>query len=173
MLETAFANENDSPGLLLWRVSNAWSAAQRAALAPHGLTHPQFVLLASLSFLHRDAPVMQRDLAHHAGMDPMTTSQVLRALEAKGLVERRKHPSDARARALAVTASGAALANKTVVIVEAVDAEFFAPVDATAARTVLAQLDTAHRRADPASTVGGAGEGTGAQPGQHGTPRSP
>lgn len=150
MLDTAFTNENDSPGLLLWRVSNAWSAAQRAALAPHGLTHPQFVLLASLSFLDHMAPVMQKELAHHAGMDPMTTSQVLRALEAKGLVERRPHPSDARARALAVTPQGLALANRTVVVVEAVDREFFAHVDGTAARTVLAGLDAAHRRADPA-----------------------
>ena len=152
MLETAFENENDSPGLLLWRVSNAWSAAQRAALAPHGITHPQFVLLASLSFLDHNGPVRQKDLAHHAGMDPMTTSQVLRALEAKGLVERRPHPSDARARALAVTASGLALANRTVVVVEAVDRDFFAPVDATLAHSVLAGLDTAHRRADSAAS---------------------
>ena len=169
MLETAFANENDSPGLLLWRVSNAWSAAQRAALAPHGLTHPQFVLLASLSFLDHTGPVMQKDLAHHAGMDPMTTSQVLRALETKGLVERRPHPSDARARAVGVTPSGLALANTTVVIVEAVDRAFFAPVDASSARSVLAGLDAAHRRADLAGTEPDATP----HPRQHGTPRSP
>jgi len=148
MLQTSFANEDDSPGLLLWRVSNAWSAAQRAALAPHGLTHPQFVLLASLSFLDHAAPVMQKQLAHHAGMDPMTTSQVLRALEAKGLVERRPHPSDARARALAVTREGLALANRTVAVVEAVDRDFFADVDPAAARAVLGALDRTHRRED-------------------------
>ena len=54
-----FASADDSTGLLLWQVTNRWQAAQRAALKPHGLTHVQFVLLASLTWLagaHRDPP---------------------------------------------------------------------------------------------------------------------
>ncbi len=47
MLRTRFASADQSPGLLLWQVTNRWQAAQRAALAPLGLTHVQFVLLAS------------------------------------------------------------------------------------------------------------------------------
>ena len=125
-LRTAFAEAQDSPGLLLWQVTNRWQAAQRAALKPFGLTHVQFVLLASLTWLESDGPVTQRDLAAHAATDPMMTSQVVRALQQRDLVDRAPHVSDARAWALSVTVAGAALANEAVAAVEACDAAFFA-----------------------------------------------
>lgn len=125
-LATAFASAEDSTGLLLWQVTNRWQAAQRAALKPHGLTHVQFVLLASLTWLTADGPVTQRQLADHAATDPMMTSQVLRALEERGLLRRLPHPSDRRARALAVTSSGRELANQAIVAVETCDTAFFA-----------------------------------------------
>jgi DNA-binding MarR family transcriptional regulator len=84
----------------------------------------QFVLLASLTWLD-EGPVTQRRLAEHAATDPMMTSQVLRALEERGLVVRRPHPHDRRARALAVTRKGAALANRSVRAVEECDRSFF------------------------------------------------
>lgn len=126
-LDTQFADADDSTGLALWRVTNRWQAAQRSALASFDLTHVQFVLLASLTYLDATAPT-QRELADHAGTDPMMTSQVLRALEAKRLILRRPHPTDARARLLVVTAAGRALANRAVVAVEACDAQFFGPL---------------------------------------------
>jgi len=125
-LRSEFADAADSPGLTLWRVTNAWQAAQRAALAPFALTHVQFVLLASLSWLATDTPVTQRELADHAHTDPMMTSQVLRALETKELIHRAAHPVDARARALTVTPQGAALANAANAAVEDADRTFFA-----------------------------------------------
>ena len=125
-LRSGFTDAVDSPGLMLWRVTNAWQAASRAALAPFGLTHVQFVLLASLTWLATDPPVTQRDLADHAHTDPMMTSQVLRALEAKGLIRRARHPADGRARALTVTTQGAALANAANAAVEDADRTFFA-----------------------------------------------
>lgn len=130
-LRTEFAHADDSPGLLLWQVTNRWQAAVRAALAPFGLTHVQFVLLVAVTWLDEGAggdPVTQRDLAAQAATDPMMTSQVLRTLEGKGLIERRDHPSDRRAKALAPTESGVALANRAVVAVERCDREFFGPL---------------------------------------------
>lgn len=124
-LNTEFADADESTGLVLWRVTNAWQAAQRAALKPFGLTHVQFVLLASLTWLDSVEPVTQQALAAHAGTDPMMTSQVLRALEQRGLVSRHPHPTDARARALRVTDAGRALANQAIAPVEACDAAFF------------------------------------------------
>lgn len=145
MLETDYPNAEDSTGLLLWRVTNAWQSAQRAALAPFGLTHVQFVLLASLSWMGSDDPVTQRDLAEHAGTDPMMTSQVLRTLESKGLVERRAHPTDARARALVVTTAGAELANEANRAVERVDHDYFLVLgdDRSGFTSMLARLDGA------------------------------
>jgi len=127
-LRSEFTDADDSPGLMIWRVTNAWQAAQRAALAPFGLTHVQFVLLASLTWLTTECPVTQRALADHAHTDPMMTSQVLRALEAKGLIRRAPHPADGRARALTVTSEGAALANAANTAAEGVDRTFFRPL---------------------------------------------
>ncbi len=125
-LSSDYPEAQHSPGLLLWQVTHTWQAAQRAALRPFGLTHVQFVLLASLTWLRAEAPVTQRELAEHAHTDPMMTSQVLRVLETKGLIHRGLHPSDARARALTATERGAALANTANAAVESVDQIFFA-----------------------------------------------
>lgn len=128
---TEHASPDDSPGFLLWQVTNRWQAAQRVTLEPFELTHVQFVLLASLTWLDLDEaathrPVTQRRLADQAATDPMMTSQVLRGLERRGLVQRAPHPADKRARALTVTPAGSALANLAVVAVEACDNAFFA-----------------------------------------------
>lgn len=127
-LATVHSDADASPGLLLWQVTNRWQAAQRAALRPFDLTHVQFVLLASLTWLDNEGPVTQKQLAEHAATDPMMTSQVLRALEGRGLIRRAQHPTDARAWALSVTKAGAALTNRALVAVEGCDAEFFAPL---------------------------------------------
>ncbi len=100
----------------------------RAALAPHDLTHVQFVLLASLWWLadHGDEPPTQRELAEQAGTDTMMTSQVLRKLEARRLVTRALDERDTRARRLALTASGARVLAGALADVEAADAGVFA-----------------------------------------------
>ncbi len=129
-LATSYADADQSVGLLLWQVTNRWQAAQRAALKPFDLTHVQFVLLASLTWLGGDDPVNQRDLAEHAATDPMMTSQVLRALQQRGLVTRQPHPGDGRAWAVAVTPAGELIANQANAAVETCDEVFFAGLGA-------------------------------------------
>jgi DNA-binding MarR family transcriptional regulator len=135
-LRTRFAKPEESPGFLLWKVSNAWQRRQRAALQPFGLTHSQFVLLATATWFGASGTLTQARLAQLAGVDAMTTSQVLRALEGASLVERRDHPDDPRARAIVVTAKGRETARKALVAVEETDRTFFAPVGARTARLV-------------------------------------
>ncbi|MCU1412804.1 MAG: putative MarR family transcriptional regulator [Microbacteriaceae bacterium] len=139
-LATQFAAEGDSTGLQLWRVSNAWQAAQRLALKPFGITHVQFVLLAALTWLGE--PVTQQALAAYARTDPMMTSQVLRTLAASGLVDRVRHPTDRRARNVTATGAGRELANRAVVAVEACDRAFFASLgeDRAAFTAMLGRL---------------------------------
>jgi DNA-binding MarR family transcriptional regulator len=119
-----------SPGFLLWRVTLAWQRAMRAALAPHDLTHVQFVLLASAWWLgdHEEPPTQKR-LADQAGTDPMMTSQVIRKLADRGLVSRTPDPSDARALRIVVTADGREVLAAALRDVEHADAEYFASVD--------------------------------------------
>lgn len=124
-LSSEHASADDSPGLLLWQVTNRWQAAQRAALKPFDLTHVQFVLLASLTWLDAEGPVTQRRLADHAATDPMMTSQVVRALERRRFVKRTPHPHDNRAWSLAATPAGIELVNRANAAVEACDRRFF------------------------------------------------
>ena len=125
----------DSPGLLLWRATLQWQRRIVAALKPVGLTHVQFVLLASVWWLTQVAgeEPNQRRVAEHAGTDPMMISQVLRVLTSKGLIARETDPSDLRAWRVGITEQGVALATRAVKIVEAADAELFQTVGNQAA----------------------------------------
>jgi MarR family transcriptional regulator, organic hydroperoxide resistance regulator len=123
--EFQFENADESPGFMLWRVSSLWQRQIKTALEPFDLTHTQFVLLAGLSWLEGQGHITQVQLADHLGMDVMMTSQVLRTLESKGLVERPAHPTDSRAKALKLTHTGLELSAKTVPVVEAADQDFF------------------------------------------------
>jgi DNA-binding MarR family transcriptional regulator len=125
-----------SPGFLLWKVSNAWQRKQRAALEPFQLTHSQFVLLATATWFGAHETLTQARLAELSGVDPMTTSQVVRTLEAAQLLERLRHPDDPRAKAIVVTQAGRAKAALAVVAVEEVDAAFFAPLSDRTAELV-------------------------------------
>jgi DNA-binding MarR family transcriptional regulator len=58
----------------------------------------------------------------------MMTSQVLRKLEARRLVDRRADPTDGRARRLALTRNGSALTARALADVEAADEDYFAPL---------------------------------------------
>ncbi len=121
---------SESPGFLLWRVTLRWQRTVAAALRPLGLTHVQFVLLACtwwLTQVARERPT-QRRLADFAATDPMMTSQVIRVLEARGLVRRAADPHDSRALQLTATGAGARLAREAIKVVEASDAEFFTAV---------------------------------------------
>ena len=131
-----FDSPADSLGFLLWRATLRWQRAVGEALAPFELTHVQFVLLAALVWL--DEPPTQRELARTAATDEMMTSQVVRALESRGLLDRRTDPQDARRRRLQATRAGRDLAAQAIVAVEAVDDGFFR--DPAAALPVLRSL---------------------------------
>lgn len=138
---TRFGAPEASPGFLLWRVTLAWQRRIRAALASHELTHVQFVLLASLWWLssREPEPPTQARLAEQAGTDPMMTSQVLRKLERRDLLERRPDPRDTRARRLHLTPAGRDLTARALSDVEETDTAYFA-VLGSGAEAFLAAL---------------------------------
>ena len=132
---------SESPGFLLWHATLRWQRGVAAALAPIDLTHVQFVLLACCWWLNQqgEQPSQVR-LAAQAGTDIKMTSQVLKTLGEKGLVEREVDPADTRARRLRVTGRGARLAPRAISVVERVDAEFFSDVPAADAVHLLGRL---------------------------------
>jgi MarR family transcriptional regulator, organic hydroperoxide resistance regulator len=117
----------ESSGFLLWQVTALWQRAIKKALEPFGITHSQFVLLASIHWLtlHKQE-VTQIGLSSHTKIDPMTTSTVLRTLQQKGLLQRQEHATDTRAKTVVLTDAGKKLVKKAVVAVEKFDHDFFA-----------------------------------------------
>src|SRR3546814_1614378 len=67
----------------------SWRTAVDRALDPLGLTHAQYVVLASLLALDRPS---QRELADHTGLEALYISKLARSLEASGRSE--EHTSE-------------------------------------------------------------------------------
>jgi len=132
---------NDSPGFLLWHATLRWQRDIARALQPLDLTHVQFVLLACTWWLNEQGErPTQVALAAQAGTDIKMTSQVVRSLERKDLIEREVDSSDTRARRLRATKRGAKLAPRAIALVEQVDVQFFAGVPAAEALRFMRRL---------------------------------
>jgi DNA-binding MarR family transcriptional regulator len=119
-----------SPGFWLWHATLRWQREIAAVLAPLGLTHVQFVLLSCAWWLNDRGQVPnQLALARQAGTDVKMTSEVVRKLEAKGLLERETDPRDTRSRRLRITPAGVTVALRAITEVERADQAFFRPAE--------------------------------------------
>lgn len=78
----------------------------RAAAAQHELSLTESAVLARLG---REGPATTAELARAEGMRPQSMSAAVAALEERGLVERKAHPSDGRQVNIALTDKGAAV----------------------------------------------------------------
>jgi DNA-binding MarR family transcriptional regulator len=148
--------ENPTTGYLLWRLTTKLRAAVDRLLAPLGLTHAQYTLLASLyGFTQTGAHPSQRELADWTGLEPIFVSKLARALQQAGLIERTEHPADPRAVQLRLTDHGTDVAQRAIAIVHAFQEEFTAPIGGTQSqrtrdlvRTLQTLLGT-ENRSDP------------------------
>lgn len=114
-----------SPGFLLWQISTAWRGSIEFMLKSMNLTHPQFVILATLGWLTRKGDqVTQAAIGKMAGLDPNTVSQIMRGLEQKEFIMRKKS-SDGRAKNPILTTKGSDILKRALPAVETKDAEFF------------------------------------------------
>ena len=94
------------------------------------LTHPQFVVLASLAYLLQDSDeVTQVMISKLSGIDVMTVSQILNLLEKNDLVKRKEHSRDTRAKAVILNKKGEEALQKAVPLVEKIDEIFFEKLD--------------------------------------------
>lgn len=135
-----------TPGYLVWRLSMKWRAAVDAAVAPLGLTHAQYSVLASLRGLARPPRYpSQRALADHTGLDPIYISKLARAVESAGLIERVPDPNDTRAVRLTITKEGAAIIDRAVEIVRDLQEQLTAPLGGTSSRRTQAFMNDLER----------------------------
>src|SRR6202011_5359979 len=131
-------------GSLVWRLSMKWRAAVDRAVAPLGLTHAQYVLLASLYSLSQSgARPSQRELADFTGLEPVYVSRLARALEAGGKIDRTEDQRDPRAVALTLTAHGLEVVVPAIAAVRELHAVLLAPIggsDSAGNRALVATL---------------------------------
>ena len=116
-------------GYLVWQLSTKFRAAADRALAPLGLTHAQYALLASLHGLSRDGTrPSQRELADFSGLEAMYVSKLARSLERDQLLVRAPNPADPRAVSLALTERGEDVVARAIDVVLALQDELTAPI---------------------------------------------
>ncbi len=105
-----------------------WRSSIEAILKTCRLTHPQFVILAPTGWLTRNGKLAtQAAIGKMAGLDPNTTSQIIKGLEQKELIKRDK-ASDERAKNVSLAAKGAEILSRALPAVEKADVEFFNPL---------------------------------------------
>lgn len=122
---TIHSGPEQSLGFLLWRISTKWRSTLEQVLKSLDLTHPQYVILATTAWLTQDnIRVSQVDIARLAGLDSNTTSQVIRALEAKGLIDRIRL-IDERSKNPRLTVKGLEILVQAMPAVESADEGFF------------------------------------------------
>ncbi|MBD9722439.1 MarR family transcriptional regulator [Streptomyces caniscabiei] len=121
--------EGATPGFLVWRLSMKWRVAVDRAVAPLGLTHAQYALVASLHGMRRDGlRPSQRQLADHTGLEALYVSKLARALETAGLVERARDPRDPRAVQLTLTEQGSEVTRRAIEIVQGLMEQLLEPL---------------------------------------------
>jgi len=114
-------------GALVWQLAMRWRSAVDRAVAPLGLTHAQYVALASLRGLTaRGEKPSQRRLALWTGLGTIYVSKLVRTLERDGLIVRSPDPTDARAVQITLTERGRDTADRAIPIVRALDRELTA-----------------------------------------------
>ena len=108
------------------RVYNKWHSMIKKELKKMNLTHPQFVVLASLAYLSQNSDeVTQVMISKLSGIDVMTVSQILNLLEKNDFVKRKEHSRDTRAKAVILNKKGEEILQKAVPLVEQIDEIFF------------------------------------------------
>lgn len=117
-------------GYLLWRITKFWQRAKYRIIDEFGLTVPQMEILGAIYQMSKcDKDITQILLSQETGIDPMTTSTILRNLQKKNLITRTESKTDTRARNVDITEVGQQLFLKAIGKVECIQEELFAKID--------------------------------------------
>jgi len=133
-----FDRAEDSPGFLLWQTTMIWQRQIKKALESYGISHAQFVILATLMWFesHR-YDTNQVSIVNWTKLDKMTVSKSLKKLVALKLVHRIEHETDTRAKSVTLTVKGKVMTEKLVPLVEGIDSSFFGKTSAANQKALI------------------------------------
>jgi DNA-binding MarR family transcriptional regulator len=120
--------------------------ATDACFAPYGVTADQFVLLLHLA--HGEA-LTQRELATRMNSDPSTVRAMLVLLERGGLIERESHPSDGRAKTVALSEDGRVKVERLWSASQSIRDRMHIAVDPSQSATLIRSLSQLAIELDP------------------------
>lgn len=86
--------------------SRSVNAVYRPILEPHGLTHPQYLVMLAL---WEQSPRSVKNLGAELQLEPATLSPLLKRLEAAGFIRRERNVADERMLDISLTDAGTAL----------------------------------------------------------------
>ncbi|MBB5918707.1 DNA-binding MarR family transcriptional regulator [Nocardia transvalensis] len=118
-------------------LGRALMAAERPILDSHGVTMWAYSVLLALG---RGPARGQGVLAEEIGADKTRIIPILDDLQERGLIERRPDPADRRARLLALTPEGRALADAAQADIQAMEEELLSRLPAADRRGFLNSL---------------------------------
>ena len=128
-IDFKFQQPEENMGYLIWQTTMRWQRQMNRALAEIGLTNTQFVILMAVAWQERQlAVVTQADIADHSNLDRMMVSKILRHLEKENYIARQTHPTDTRAKSVALTDAGATLLQEAIHIKNEANEVFFAGI---------------------------------------------
>ena len=136
--EDASARAEPGMSYAMARLHQRLFAGITERVAPYDLTTLQFTTLSVLSC--HGAPLSTSQLARRAFMTPQSMSEVIHALERKGLIERNPHPNHRRTLPATLTARGRrvlAACDETVSEFEDAMLDGFSEADRAAFRDML------------------------------------
>jgi DNA-binding MarR family transcriptional regulator len=132
---------------VFWQVARALRHTGRVTLEPFDITpgHSR-----ALGVLMHHGEMRLSELSDHLRIAPRSTTEVVDALEERGLVERKADPSDRRATLVALTDAGTAAGTSIQAARRAEAERFFGGLSEPQRRTLLGILRTL--RDDPSSS---------------------
>jgi MarR family transcriptional regulator, lower aerobic nicotinate degradation pathway regulator len=143
--DTAVAEYAGQLFFRLWRVSHTRTAE---ALDSLDLTTARFALL---NFLETHEGAIQQEIGAAMGIDPSTMVSLIDQLEDAGLARRRPHPTDRRAREVAITPKGSRTLEQARRLAADVEDEVLRGLSAAERRRLLTLLRRALGSAPPQS----------------------
>lgn len=135
-------------GFVLWRVVHRYQREVDRILLPLDLTHLQFTILTLAAWLGREGrDVTQAELARQGDIHPMQVSQMLKTLELKDMVTRKRSDADPRAKCIEATAAGLGVLRKALPMVVDMQRAMFGTEGLPGGNFLeaLLKLDTDHR----------------------------